>query len=73
MSFVERRVGSTGVSYEQELVQFNGVYDQPWTRVSPYLLGICLGYILHRSKHAVRMHIGVVGVGEIIDEIFNHF
>lgn len=50
--------------YERQLIAFNGLYDQPWTRISPYLLGLCLGYILHRSKCAFRMHISVVVLGK---------
>lgn len=50
--------------YERELTAFNGVYDQPWTRISPYLLGLCLGYILHRTKRALRMNIVIVVLGE---------
>lgn len=61
---------NVAAEYEKELIGFNGVYDQPWTRISPYLLGLCLGYILHRTKRQLKMHIIVVVLGKLFNAYY---
>lgn len=41
---------------DEHLAAFNGVYEQPWTRISPYFFGICLGYILHKADDKLKIN-----------------
>lgn len=41
---------------EEHLAAFNSVYEQPWTRISPYFFGICLGYILHKTDDKLKIN-----------------
>lgn len=52
------------ITYENELAEFNGVYDQPWIRISSYLLGMGLGYIMHKSKEQINMNRFVIICGK---------
>lgn len=51
---------------EEELANFNSLYEQPWVRIAPYLLGICLGYILDKKHQKIRMNMAVIICGKII-------
>lgn len=33
---------------EEPFALFDQLYDKPWSRIGPYLIGMCTGYILFR-------------------------
>ncbi|XP_037028727.1 nose resistant to fluoxetine protein 6-like [Bradysia coprophila] len=53
------------LTYEDQIAEFNSVYDQPWTRIAPFLLGMCLGYILFKTNETIRLNIFVIISGWI--------
>lgn len=57
---------SFSLTYEDQIAEFNGVYDQPWIRIAPFLLGMCLGYILFKTNETIRLNIFVVVAGMIV-------
>lgn len=38
------------LSLDENLAFFNGFYDQPWSRLSPYIFGIFVGYFLRKTE-----------------------
>lgn len=34
---------------------FDKIYDKPWTRLGPYLVGMCVGWILFRTNCKISM------------------
>ena len=43
------------------IVYMDAIYIKPWSRISPYLVGLAMGYILYKSfRLNVRKSIGVV-------------
>lgn len=57
------------LTYEDQIAEFNGVYDQPWIRIAPFLLGMCLGYILFKTNETIRLNIFVVVSGKFFRQI----
>lgn len=51
---------------EEHLASFNGVYEQPWTRISPYFFGICLGYILHKTDDKLKINVITIVCGKFV-------
>lgn len=45
----------TVLTYEDQLAIFNGLYDQPWIRIGPYLLGMSFGYILYKKECKINI------------------
>ncbi|RZC32187.1 Acyl transf 3 domain containing protein, partial [Asbolus verrucosus] len=45
------------------LVLFDKIYDKPWTRLGPYLIGICVGWFLFKKNCQLRMSKLVVTSG----------
>ncbi|XP_078685750.1 nose resistant to fluoxetine protein 6-like [Branchiostoma floridae x Branchiostoma belcheri] len=41
----------------------NWIYQKPYCRIGPYLVGIMLGYLLYRTRGQVRMHKAVALLG----------
>lgn len=37
------------------LAELNILFDQPWTRISPYIIGIGVGYYLCKTQNDIRM------------------
>lgn len=37
------------------LAELNILFDQPWTRISPYIIGIGVGYYLCKTQNEIRM------------------
>lgn len=46
------------------------MYEQPWTRISPYFFGISLGYILHKTEDKLRINLITLICGSVS---FLHF
>lgn len=49
--------------FDEHLAFYNGFYDQPWGRLSPYLFGICMGYILHKTEEKFDINIVIITCG----------
>ena len=35
---------------QEPFAQFDALYDKPWTRLGPYLVGMATGWLLHRTQ-----------------------
>lgn len=40
---------------EDPFTQFDKVYEKPWTRLGPYLVGMLTGWILFKTNLKIRM------------------
>ncbi|KAL7303646.1 hypothetical protein TKK_0003791 [Trichogramma kaykai] len=40
---------------DDPLALFDKIYDKPWTRLGPYLIGMALGYVLFKTDCKVKM------------------
>lgn len=47
----------------ESLAFFNGLYEKPWARLSPYILGICIGFILHKIDGKIEVSIITMSCG----------
>lgn len=43
-------------SGEDPFTQFDKIYDKPWTRLGPYLVGMATGWILFKTNLKIRMN-----------------
>ncbi|KAJ9583177.1 hypothetical protein L9F63_022477 [Diploptera punctata] len=50
-------------SIEEPLGLFDELYDKPWTRLGPYVIGMCAGWILHTTNCKIKMHKALVVIG----------
>ncbi|CAK1547990.1 unnamed protein product [Leptosia nina] len=41
---------------EDPFTQFDKIYDKPWTRLGPYLVGMATGWILFKTNLKIRMN-----------------
>lgn len=41
---------------DDPLALFDKIYDKPWTRLGPYLVGMCVGWFLFKTNCKIRMH-----------------
>ncbi|KAK3913371.1 Nose resistant to fluoxetine protein 6 [Frankliniella fusca] len=48
---------------EEPFAKFDELYDKPWTRLGPYLIGMITGWLLFKTKGRIRMPIAVVLLG----------
>lgn len=48
---------------QKELAEFNLVFDNICLRMSPYIMGICVGYILQRTQSSLKMNFVVLVCG----------
>ncbi|XP_038121332.1 nose resistant to fluoxetine protein 6 isoform X3 [Culex quinquefasciatus] len=48
---------------------FDKIYDKPWTRLGPYLVGMCLGWILFKTNCKIKMSKIVVSTGWTISTV----
>jgi hypothetical protein len=39
---------------DDPLALFDKIYDKPWTRLGPYLVGMCVGWILFKTNCKIR-------------------
>ena len=42
-------------SLDDPLALFDKIYDKPWTRLGPYLIGMSIGYFLFKTDCKVKM------------------
>ncbi|XP_036227869.2 nose resistant to fluoxetine protein 6 [Bactrocera oleae] len=54
---------SIGTFMQKELAEFNLVFDNICLRMSPYIMGICVGYILQRTQSSLKMNFVVLVCG----------
>ncbi|KAF5302728.1 hypothetical protein FQR65_LT08470 [Abscondita terminalis] len=40
---------------DDPLALFDKIYDKPWTRLSPYFIGMCVGWLLFKTKCQIKM------------------
>lgn len=40
---------------DDPLALFDKIYDKPWTRLGPYLIGMAVGYILFKTDCKMKM------------------
>ncbi|KAJ4432079.1 hypothetical protein ANN_20693, partial [Periplaneta americana] len=40
---------------DDPLAQFDKIYDKPWTRLGPYLVGMMVGWILYKTDCKIKM------------------
>jgi hypothetical protein len=43
-------------SIEEPLGLFDEIYDKPWTRLGPYVVGMCAGWVLCKTNCTIKMH-----------------
>ncbi|XP_014254661.1 nose resistant to fluoxetine protein 6-like [Cimex lectularius] len=54
------------VSIQQPFILFDELYDKPWTRLGPYLIGMFTGYFLYRTRGTIKISKVVSLIGWII-------
>lgn len=63
-------VNNHSPSTEDPLALFDKIYDKPWTRLGPYLIGMCVGWLLFKTNCRIKMPL----VKNIFKQIFSfHF
>lgn len=40
---------------DDPLALFDKIYDKPWTRLGPYMIGMCVGWFLFKTNCKIRM------------------
>ncbi|XP_026764609.2 nose resistant to fluoxetine protein 6-like [Galleria mellonella] len=50
---------------QEPFEMFDALYDKPWSRIGPYLVGMIVGWYLHKTKCQVRIPYWLVGAGWI--------
>ncbi|XP_063634343.1 O-acyltransferase like protein-like [Cydia splendana] len=53
-------------SNEDPFTQFDKIYDKPWTRLGPYLVGMAVGWILFKTNLKIKMSRVWAWVGWVI-------
>ncbi|XP_063984194.1 O-acyltransferase like protein isoform X1 [Diachasmimorpha longicaudata] len=53
-------------SSDDPLALFDKIYDKPWTRLGPYLIGMSVGYFLFKTDCKVKMSRTTVVVGWLL-------
>ncbi|XP_047534911.1 nose resistant to fluoxetine protein 6-like [Vanessa atalanta] len=48
---------------QEPFEMFDPLYDKPWSRIGPYLVGMMVGWYLHKTKCQVRIPYWLVAVG----------
>ncbi|XP_075986822.1 O-acyltransferase like protein-like [Anticarsia gemmatalis] len=48
---------------QEPFEMFDPLYDKPWSRIGPYLVGMVVGWYLHKSKCQAKLPYWVVFVG----------
>ncbi|XP_067007204.2 nose resistant to fluoxetine protein 6 [Anabrus simplex] len=51
---------------DDPLALFDKIYDKPWTRLGPYLIGMCVGWLLYRTDCKIKMNKAAVVAGWIL-------
>ncbi|XP_013195317.2 nose resistant to fluoxetine protein 6-like [Amyelois transitella] len=50
---------------QEPFEMFDALYDKPWSRIGPYLVGMMVGWYLHKTKCQVKIPYWLVAVGWI--------
>ncbi|XP_034948317.1 O-acyltransferase like protein-like [Chelonus insularis] len=53
-------------SLDDPLALFDKIYDKPWTRLGPYLIGMSVGYLLFKTDCKIKMSKATVVVGWLL-------
>ncbi|XP_076285934.1 nose resistant to fluoxetine protein 6-like isoform X1 [Lasioglossum baleicum] len=53
-------------SSDDPLALFDKIYDKPWTRLGPYLIGMSMGYLLFKTNCKIKMTKTTVCVGWLL-------
>ncbi|XP_034840927.1 nose resistant to fluoxetine protein 6-like [Maniola hyperantus] len=48
---------------QEPFEMFDPLYDKPWSRIGPYLVGMMVGWYLHKTRCQVRIPYWVVAIG----------
>lgn len=48
---------------DDPLALFDKIYDKPWTRLGPYLVGMCVGWILFKTNCKIKFSKGQLVAG----------
>lgn len=48
---------------DDPLALFDKIYDKPWTRLGPYLVGMCVGWVLFKTNCKIKMSRTTVFIG----------
>ncbi|KAJ8734676.1 hypothetical protein PYW08_013926 [Mythimna loreyi] len=48
---------------QEPFEMFDPLYDKPWSRIGPYLVGMVVGWYLHKTKCQLRLPYWVVALG----------
>ena len=43
------------VKVQEPFALFDELYDKPWTRIGPYIIGMCAGWLLAEKKCQIKM------------------
>ncbi|EEB16762.1 conserved hypothetical protein [Pediculus humanus corporis] len=54
------------VKVQEPFALFDELYDKPWTRIGPYIIGMCAGWLLAEKKCQIKMPWIVVILGWIL-------
>ncbi|XP_066994018.2 nose resistant to fluoxetine protein 6-like [Anabrus simplex] len=55
--------------FDDPLALFDNIYDKPWTRLGPYLIGMCVGWLLYKKDCKIEMHKLVVLLGWLLSTV----
>ncbi|XP_066593755.1 nose resistant to fluoxetine protein 6-like isoform X2 [Prorops nasuta] len=53
-------------SSDDPLALFDKIYDKPWTRLGPYLIGMSVGYLLFKTDCKIKMSKATVVLGWLL-------
>ncbi|XP_053601315.1 nose resistant to fluoxetine protein 6-like isoform X2 [Plodia interpunctella] len=48
---------------QEPFEMFDALYDKPWSRIGPYLVGMVVGWYLHQTKCQVKIPYWLVAIG----------
>ncbi|XP_046399529.1 nose resistant to fluoxetine protein 6-like [Ischnura elegans] len=51
---------------QDPFAHYDELYDKPWTRIGPYLIGMCLGWVLFKTKCKINFKKWVLTVGWVV-------
>ncbi|KAK6631777.1 hypothetical protein RUM43_013841 [Polyplax serrata] len=54
------------ISEDDPLALFDKIYDKPWTRLGPYLIGMAVGWILFKTNCRIKMNRIVLVTGWLL-------
>lgn len=51
---------------EEPFTLFDQLYDKPWLRIGPYLIGMMVGYYLFKVDSKIKLRLSVVVLGWVL-------